>query len=315
MVQYYCKQRAGEPVAPLFPSTEARQNADCKRLFLFSAADALMQKIQSCFAGCFKEKDMLPNPLFWNVHMYGIMVAVGILAAFLVIFKYGAKLSINEKFLDFIFYNGVASVIVGMGSAALFQAIYNFIENPSAGFHLDGGITFIGGLIGGSGFFLIIYFIFRKKLTGRLIEMLSVIPCSITVAHGFGRIGCFFAGCCYGKETDSFLGVKFPDLPAPVHPTQLYEAAFLFALFALCSYLVLKKGFRHNMSLYLVAYGIFRFAIEFLRGDDRGQLIGSISPSQFWSLLMVLGGVILYFALRPILQKAEKNTPTGGSAE
>ena len=139
-------------------------------------------------------------------------------------------------------------------------------------------MTFIGGLIGGVACFLAIYFIFRKKYTARLYEVISLLPCSILIAHAFGRIGCFFAGCCYGKETDSFLGVQFPDLPHPVHPTQLYEAAFLFVLFAVSVYLILKKDFKHNLSLYLIAYGVFRFLIEYVRGDDRGELVGFVSP-------------------------------------
>ena len=229
--------------------------------------------------------------------MYGIMIAVGILCCFIVLFWFGKLLSIDEKFLDFVFYTAIAAIAFGFGSAAVFQGLYNFIENPEAGFHLTGGITFIGGLIGGVACFLIIYFIFRKKLTGKLTEVLSLVPCCITIAHAFGRIGCFFAGCCYGKETDSFLGVKFPRLPNPVHPTQLYEAAFLFILFGVCTFLLLKYGFRHNMSIYLIAYGAFRFLIEFLRDDHRGEFLGVISPSQFWSILMIVVGIALPYLL------------------
>lgn len=246
---------------------------------------------------------MLPDPIFLNVHMYGVMVAVGVLAAFLVLTFYCKRLGITEKFNDFMFYNGIFAVIAGMGSAALFQAVYDYIEDPLAGFHFDGGLTFIGGLIGGVVCFLALYFILRKRLTNRLCEVLSVVPCAITVAHAFGRVGCFFAGCCYGAPTDSFLGVKFPRLPVPVHPTQLYEAAFLFLLFGICTYLLLKRGFQHNMSLYLICYGIFRFCIEFIRDDDRGALVGSISPSQFWSLAMIVLGVAFVFIHRRNLEK------------
>ena len=86
----------------------------------------------------------------------------------------------------------------------------------------------------------------------------------------------------------------------------LYESAFLFILFAVCSYLLLKKKFRHNMSLYLVAYGIFRFLIEYVRGDDRGQIIPGlpISPSQFWSIFMVLIGVGVFFLVKKLPAKA-----------
>lgn len=250
---------------------------------------------------------MLPDPIFLNIHMYGVMIAVGILCAFLTLFYLTKKKGVDVRFTDFIFYNGIASIVVGFGFATLFQSTYNYIKNPYAGFELGSGMTFIGGLIGGVACFLAIYFIFRKKYTARLYEVISLLPCSILIAHAFGRIGCFFAGCCYGKETDSFLGVQFPDLPHPVHPTQLYEAAFLFVLFAVSVYLILKKDFKHNLSLYLIAYGVFRFLIEYVRGDDRGELVGFVSPSQFWSILMVVAGVAIIFVMNRILNKAAQS--------
>lgn len=250
---------------------------------------------------------MLPDPIFLNIHMYGVMIAVGILCAFLTLFYLTKKKGVDVRFTDFIFYNGIASIVVGFGFATLFQSTYNYIKNPSAGFELGSGMTFIGGLIGGVACFLAIYFIFRKKYTARLYEVISLLPCGILIAHAFGRIGCFFAGCCYGKETDSFLGVQFPDLPHPVHPTQLYEAAFLFVLFAVSVYLILKKDFKHNLSLYLIAYGVFRFLIEYVRGDDRGELVGFVSPSQFWSILMMVAGVAIIFVMNRILNKAAQS--------
>ena len=250
---------------------------------------------------------MLPDPIFLNIHMYGVMIAVGILCAFLTLFYLTKKKGVDVRFTDFIFYNGIASIVVGFGFATLFQSTYNYIKNPSAGFELGSGMTFIGGLIGGVACFLAIYFIFRKKYTARLYEVISLLPCGILIAHAFGRIGCFFAGCCYGKETDSFLGVQFPDLPHPVHPTQLYEAAFLFVLFAVSVYLILKKDFKHNLSLYLIAYGVFRFLIEYVRGDDRGALVGFVSPSQFWSIFMVVAGVAIIFVMNRILNKAAQS--------
>lgn len=252
---------------------------------------------------------MLPDKIFGIFYMYGLMIAIGILACFGVLYYYGKKKKIEEKFIDFIFYNAIVSIAVGFGSAALFQATYNYIENPEAGFNFGGGITFIGGLIGGVACFLLVYAIFRKRYKTRLYEVLSMAPCAILIAHAFGRVGCFFAGCCYGKETDSFLGVQFPDLPNPVHATQLYEAAFLFILFAICFYLLMKKDFKHNMSVYLIAYGIFRFCIEFLRDDDRGKLFAGISPSQFWSLLMIVAGVGVYFLVRYLYKKNPKPAP------
>lgn len=239
-------------------------------------------------------------------YMYGLMIAIGMLACFGVLYFYGKKKNIESKFIDFIFFNAVIAIALGWGSATLFQATYNYIAHPENGFNLGTGFTFIGGLIGGVISFLVGYFLFRKRYKNKLIDIVSMAPCCILVAHGFGRIGCFCAGCCYGKPTDSFLGVQFPHLPEPVHPTQLYEAGFLFLLFAILFLLLMKKNFRHNLSVYLIAYGIFRFCIEYLRADSRGELLPGISPSQFWSILMVVAGVGVYFMLNYFYKKRDR---------
>jgi len=241
---------------------------------------------------------MLPDALFWNVHMYGILIAVGIIAAFAVLFLYAKKKGMDTKFTDFVFYTAVGAIVFGFLAAALFQATYNYIEDPRGGFSLDGGITFIGGLIGGTLFFLAIYFLLGRRRGVSLMAIVPLAPCMITVAHAFGRVGCFFAGCCHGKVTDSALGVTFPGMRHAVLPTQLWEAIFLFLLFALCSYLYLQRNCRHTMSVYLIGYGAWRFVLEFWRGDARGKLLGALSPSQFWSLVMIAAGVGLIFLLR-----------------
>ncbi len=257
---------------------------------------------------------MLPNPLFLNVHMYGIMIAVGILFAFLVLFRYSKKLGLPGKLTDLVYYDGIVSILLGFGFAALFQATYNYIEHPENGFHLGEGITFLGGMIGGTVVYLIIWMIFRKKVPGNLYDIMPVIPCMITVGHAFGRIGCFFAGCCYGKPTDSIFGVQFPgayfEQLGKVHPTQLYEAAFLFVLFGVLTWLLLKKKFQYTMTVYLASYGVFRFLIEFLRYDDRGQLGKLLSPSQTMSLVFLGLAVLAFFLQRNYL----KNKPASTAA-
>lgn len=255
---------------------------------------------------------MLPNPLFLNVHMYGIMIAVGILFAFLVLFRYSKKLGLPGKLTDLVYYDGIVSILLGFGFAALFQATYNYIEHPENGFHLGEGITFLGGMIGGTVVYLIIWMIFRKKVPGNLYDIMPVIPCMITVGHAFGRIGCFFAGCCYGKPTDSIFGVQFPgayfEHLGKVHPTQLYEAAFLFVLFGVLTWLLLKKKFQYTMTVYLASYGVFRFLIEFLRYDDRGQLGKLLSPSQTMSLVFLGLAVLAFFLQRNYLKNKPAST-------
>lgn len=234
--------------------------------------------------------------IFGIINSYGLMIGIGVLVCLWVFHTYSKKKNLDPKFIDFVEWLAIIAIVGGFGASAIFQSLYNYIENPEAGFQL-GGVTFLGGLIGGVATFLIGYFIFGRKYKSSLVNMLDIAPCSITVAHAFGRIGCFLAGCCYGIETDSWLGVKFPNLSNPVYPTQLFESIFLFILFGVLTYLVLKTTFRHNMELYLISYGVWRFLIEFIRGDDRGEFIGVLSPSQFWSIIMVVGGIGMWIGM------------------
>ena len=260
---------------------------------------------------------MYPDKILGLFHLYGLMIGVGILACFSILYLYGKKEKVEESFMDFVFYNTIVAIALGFGAAALFQAPYNYIENPAAGFDFGSGITFIGGLIGGVISFLVGYAIFRKRFKTRLVDIISFIPCCILIAHAFGRVGCLFAGCCHGEKTTAWYGIFMHTVEfgyAKVVPTQLFEALFLFALFAICFILVWKKKFKHNMSLYLIAYGIFRFLLEFLRADDRGQLLGVISPSQFWSLLMIVAGVAVYFLLEWLYKKRAAELAAAGES-
>ncbi len=254
---------------------------------------------------------MYPDKLIegLNVNLYGIMIAIGLLACFGVLFYYSKRIGNDSRFTDFIFYDGVFSIAFGFFSAALFQAFYNYLDNPELGFRFGSGITFIGGLIGGALSFLIVYFIFRKHTHGKLTDILGIAPCCILIAHAFGRLGCLFAGCCHGEYlgTEPVFGgiyMKPGNSAAGYYvPIQLYEALFLFILFGVCSFLLLKKDFKHNLSLYLIFYGIFRFVNEFFRDDKRGQFIGNLSPSQFWSIVMIIAGIGVFFLLEYIYKK------------
>ena len=252
---------------------------------------------------------MYPHKILGLFYLYGLMIAIGILACFAVLTICGKKFKIQEKFVDFVYFNAIVAIALGFGAAALFQATYNYIDNPAAGFDLKGGITFIGGLIGGIISFLTGYAIFRKRYKARVTDILSIAPCCILIAHAFGRIGCFFAGCCHGPETDAWYGIYMYASSfgkyAKVVPTHLFEAIFLFALFAICFILLWKKHFRYNLSVYLIAYGVFRFCLEFLRADDRGSFIPGVSPSQFWSILMVVSGIGLIFLMRWLFKQRD----------
>ena len=108
-----------------------------------------------------------------------------------------------------------------------------------------------------------------------------------------------------GKPTDSWMGVTFPGMSEKVYPTNLMEAIFLFILAGELIFLALKIDFEYNFVDYLISYGIFRFLIEYLRGDHRGSFVPGISPSQFWSLGLIAIGIGMGIYIYITNKKAE----------
>lgn len=178
--------------------------------------------------------------------------------------------------------------------AHYFDALFHFFEDGEFG----DGITFIAGLLGGVMSFVLLVYFFAKEERKNILIILNLIIPGIILAHAIGRIGCFSVGCCYGLPTESIFGIYFPEGTIPydlgirvkIHPTQLYEAIFLFGLF----FLLKLKLFKNNeFSCYLIFYAIFRFILEvFFRGDSRG-LIFNIAPSVLLSILMFIIGIVL----------------------
>ena len=276
---------------------------------------------------------MYSQPLFQifgrDVYLYGICVAIGIAACFgLLIYTMG-KRKFNDYSSNVIVIIGVLSTGLGFLFAALFQALYNYIEDPAGGFNF-GDITFLGGLIGGVASFIGLYSLFMyivhpknsfKFLSGEmnatLTDALPFIPIGIVVAHAFGRLGCFFAGCCYGVHTDAWYGLPCAaGDSANVVPTQLFEMIFLIILAVALAVLFYKYNFNYNFSVYLISYGIFRFIIEFWRNDQRGQFLGTaLSPSQIWSIVLVLAGIAYVFLYRKFFAKNMKHPELVAVAE
>ena len=267
---------------------------------------------------------MYPNEIFnlfgVGIDLYSICFVVGVIACLLFTIFAMRKCGYSRTACDTIITIGILAIVSGLFIAILFQAFYDFIANPSDGFHIHGGMTFIGGLIGGVVAFLGLYFLYVYAINPRLKEknffksdmnkgvwyLVRIAPISITIAHGFGRIGCLFAGCCYGQKTEAWYGVWNEFLGYKTVPVQLFEAIFLFVLSALMAVLLFKFHLKDNMAIYLVSYGILRFVIEFFRADYRGDFIPGLSPSQFWSIIMVILGIAIFFVYRYFDNKIEE---------
>lgn len=237
--------------------------------------------------------------IFNLINTYPVCIIIGIFFSYYILNKFANKNNIDKNFYNYFLNTAITAVVVGFISAMLFQSFYDYLEDPSEGFKFKTDMTFYGGLIGGLIFFFSSYILYGKKKYGaHLISYLPILVPVITLSHGWGRIGCFMAGCCYGAKTDSIFGVQFPNLWYKVYPTQLFEALFLFIIFGITLYLAFKKNYNYNFTIYFITYSIFRFSIEFIRGDHRGSLVSGISPSQFWSIILFILGIASLFLIK-----------------
>ncbi len=255
---------------------------------------------------------MYPKPLFWEIDLYTVFLCVGIISALVIFRIFSDREKMYWKLQNFTIFVGMGSIIIGVCSAVLFQAFYNFLDDPTKGFSIDSstGATFYGGLIGGAISFLTLYFLIgrfvfktnKEHLQG-FFHIANIGAASVAAAHGFGRLGCLMAGCCHGAETDAWYGIYFENYKIKAVPIQLFEAIFLFALFGFFVYRMVK-GKNYNLPVYMFTYGIWRFVIEYFRADDRGATVVSfLSPSQLIALLMVLGAVVVFFVEKKVRAK------------
>lgn len=241
--------------------------------------------------------------IFGIFDSYTLMEVLGIIAAFVLAIIYlKRKKFTKDEYIDLTIC-GLAAIFFGMIFALLFQNLNDLIYqlSISGSFKFQFRMTFYGGLIGGVlGFLFVFYTFIHKNSSMRIGEVLKIAPACVTLAHAFGRIGCFLAGCCHGKI--SSYGLYFPDLGMKVVPTQLYEAIFLFLLTVLLIVLAFKD-FKYGFVIYLLSYSVFRFIIEFYRGDDRGYELFNMSPSQLISILIILGTIPLMFLTKKYIYK------------
>ena len=242
----------------------------------------------------------------FTIHGYGLMIGLGVLAALLLGDYRAKKLGLES---DHIYGMTFFTVILGFLAAKILFIITQwkaFVEAPLT-FLSGSGFVVYGGIIGGA---ITIYgFCKLKKIS--VLEYLDLMIPSVALAQAFGRIGCFLAGCCYGRETDSCIGVIFTNSDfAPngvkLLPTQLIMSAGDLFIMTVLLWYASKKPFKGRVSaLYLILYSIGRFFVEFLRNDDRGK-VGSLSTSQFIAIFILFIGIAGYAVIAPKKYGREK---------
>lgn len=232
--------------------------------------------------------ELLGRPVYW----YGICVALGFLAAVL----HWNRLARREHFPEGIGSDlGLIVIIGGVVGARLAYVLANlahYQENPWEIIRIDqGGLIFYGGFIMAT--LTVAAFGWRRKLP--LLHLGDFTVSALPLGHAFGRLGCFLNGCCYGAPSDVPWACYAAE--AHRHPVQLYEVAFNLALYGVLYRLLPRKKPGTVGAIYLLAYGAWRFLIEFLRGDQRLR-VAALDGAQIVSLALILFGAALLVFLR-----------------
>lgn len=248
----------------------------------------------------------------FTLYSYGMMIAVGILAGMAYLIIAGKK----EPGLTFDQANSLflwvfLAAIIGGKLFLFFEDPVGYMRNPGALFS-GRGFVFYGSFL----LAIPVMWIFFKRYKLPPYQMLDIMAIATCLVHMFGRVGCFLAGCCYGKPTDAALAVVFTNpvcyaepLDTPLYPTQLMEAGYIFAVMLVLIWMKKRRRFYGQLFLsYLILYAVGRFVLEFFRGDvGRGFVIeGYLSHSQFIALSVAV--VVAIIALINY-RKAQPPTP------
>lgn len=238
-----------------------------------------------------------------TVHGYGLMIAIGVVAALLVGDKRATKRGMDG---EIIYPMTVFAVILGFLAARIlfiFTELEAFIADPMS-FITGNGFVVFGGIIGG--ILTVVGYCKIKKVNA--IDYLDLMAPSVAIAQGFGRIGCLLAGCCYGRETTSPIGIVFSHsqfAPNGVRllPTQIIMSVGDFIIAALLLVYASKQRKKGQVAcMYAILYSVGRFFVEFLRNDYRGS-VGVLSTSQFIGLIVLVIAIVAFVFVVPMLNK------------
>lgn len=241
-----------------------------------------------------------------TIHMYGLMIAIGFFSALMMTLHRGKKKGFNEDIIYGIFFCAIIGGMVGSRILYYIVELPQIIKNPSILWNFKNGYVVYGGIIGG----VLVSLIYCKIKKEKFLRYFDLVIPAVSLAQGFGRIGCFFAGCCYGRETNAWYGITFHNSSfAPngvkLIPTQLISSAGNFIICALLLFYASKNPKTGRVGcLYMILYGIGRFGVEMLRNDYRGS-VGVLSTSQLISIGVVALGILMYVLIPKVSKEKE----------
>jgi phosphatidylglycerol:prolipoprotein diacylglycerol transferase len=257
----------------------------------------------------------------FSLHTYGVLVVAAFVTGLLVATRLAASRGLDR---NRVFDLGVYVALAAIAGAKVLMVLENlpyYLENPRAIFSvasLQSAGVFYGGFLAALG--TAAWYMHRHGLP--FFETADAFVPGVALGHGIGRLGCFAAGCCWGHPTSLPWAVTFTDpyahdivgvpLGVPLHPAQLYEFAALLLIFAVLMAVWKRRSFEGQvLSLYLMLYGVARFALEFTRDrSDNGMPWGLVSVSQGIALLLALAGLAIWLSRRraPLLSSVTQHS-------
>lgn len=245
----------------------------------------------------------------FSLPTYGVLVAAAFLIALWLVGRLARREGLDR---DTVINLGVYCALAGIVGAKVLMIVLDpsYREHPLEVFTLatlqSAGI-FYGGLVAA----LIMAYFYMRHMKLPVFRTADLFAPGVALGHSIGRLGCFAAGCCWGRPTHLPWAVTFtnPDaqnvgvpIGVPLHPTQLYES-FAELIIAAILYRLASRAHKPGsvIGLYLVLYGVARLIVEFFRAHDESNPLGlSLSLEQWISLTLAAFGVYLFFGRRPI---------------
>lgn len=247
---------------------------------------------------------MFIDVLIDKIPLYGLFFYLGII--FAAIFAFGICKRRDLPAYE-VAYSAVYIMIGAIIGSKLLFVLVSYKQIAAYDLSLEaiikGRFVFYGGLLGG----VIGLIIYTKQYKLEFLRFADVFATVVPLGHAFGRIGCYFAGCCYGLPYNGPLSCIYTEtvgltpLNIPLFPIQLLEAICLLTIFGLLLFIYFKyKKCGLVTSVYLLAYSLLRFIIEFFRGDVERGVVMYLSTSQYISMLLFAAGVLLLLRIRNI---------------
>ena len=253
-----------------------------------------------------------------TLHTYGLLIAIAIVVGILITVYIGKSYGMNpQQVIDM----GFIMILAGIIGSRIAYVLINFsyyTAHPLDIFKIwQGGLVFSGGLI--AVILVIAWHVRRNRYS--IWQIGDIWSPAAAIGQGIGRIGCFMAGCCYGKPTDVPWAIVFTDprsiandwLNVPLHPTQIYSSISSFIIFIVLMILNTKKKFDGQVFLwFLILHSTGRLFVERYRGDDRGLVMNGWTTTQLLAILILMASVITLIFLK---SRYERQTNSSESRE